>query len=67
MAMPQRDDSPAPRLHPTRCALRRTRRRTGMIDASANVVQLHRLVDADYRAGVQNILENRSAHFSIIF
>ena len=33
MAMPQRDDPPTPRLPPSRCALRRTRRRTGTIEA----------------------------------
>ena len=31
--MPQRDDPPTPRLPPSRCALRRTRRRTGTIEA----------------------------------
>ena len=34
MAMPQRDDPPTQRLPPSRCALRRTRRRTGTIEAS---------------------------------
>jgi len=33
MAMPQRDDPPTPRLPPSRCALRRTRRRTGTREA----------------------------------
>ena len=33
MAMPQRDDPPTLRLPPSRCALRRTRRRTGTIEA----------------------------------
>ena len=33
MAMPQRDDPPTPRLPPSRYALRRTRRRTGTIEA----------------------------------
>ena len=33
MAMPQRDDPPTPRLPLSRCALRRTRRRTGTIEA----------------------------------
>jgi hypothetical protein len=33
MAMPQRDDPPTPRLPPSRCALRRTRRRAGTIEA----------------------------------
>ena len=33
MVMPQRDDPPTPRLPPSRCALRRTRRRTGTIEA----------------------------------
>ena len=67
MAMSQRDDPPTSRLHPTRSALWRTRRWTGMIEASADVVQLHRLADAGYHASVQNIPENRSDHFSIIF
>ena len=34
MAMPQRDDPPTPRLPPSRRALRRTRRRTGTIEAN---------------------------------
>ena len=33
MAMPQRDDPPTPRLPSSHCALRRTRRRTGTIEA----------------------------------
>ena len=33
MVIPQRDDPPTPRLPPSRCALRRTRRRTGTIEA----------------------------------
>ena len=76
MAMPQRDDPPTPSSFAEASAYAeatadepedRWLRRTGTIEACEDVVQLHRLVDADYRAGVQNILENRSAHFSIIF
>ena len=68
MAMPQRDDLPTPRLLTTRCALRRTRRRTVTIEASADaLVQLYKLADADDSASVQNIPEGGSDLFPIIF
>lgn len=76
MAMPQRDDPTKPSSFAEASAYAeatadepedRWLQRTGMIDASADDVQLHRLADAGYRASVQNILDLRSDHFSRIF
>ena len=54
MAMPQRDDLPTPRLPPSRCALRRTRRKAGTIEA---IKRLDALLEYAVMHGDESVVE----------